>query len=131
MSSIVRHYIQIFYPGKTKCHCIVTNSIVLLFRATYVVRLQLDFVSKDVSREAGFLEDFVECSIVLKTHTRTHAQQGKYKNRLTGRRLLKLNFTIFILYVNKLAQGEECVAAYPSVCVSLTVSLRCPSVSAL
>lgn len=104
----------------------------LLFRATYVVRLQFDSVPKDVSCEVGFLKDFVECSIILKSTQ----QQGKYKNRFTGSRpkvrpngnIVK---AIFILYVNKLAKGEQCVVAYPSVYVSLTVSLSCPSVSAL
>lgn len=77
MSTIVRGYIMRFFiPGKL--NCIVSNSIVLPFIATYVVCLQLDFVSKDVSCVVGFLKNFIKCSLVLRnTHTHT-----KYKVRV-------------------------------------------------
>ena len=52
-------------------HRIVSNSIVLPVRATYIVRLQFDSVFKDVSGEVGFLEDLIKCSLVLGgTHTK-------------------------------------------------------------
>lgn len=38
--------------------------------ATYIVRLQLDSVSEDVRCIAGFLDDFIECVLILGyTHT--------------------------------------------------------------
>lgn len=48
----------------------------LLAVATYIVCLQLDSVSKDVSCKVGFLEDFIKCSLVLGN---TNTQRG-YKS---------------------------------------------------
>lgn len=66
MSTIVCHNIQHFYAEETKLHCTVSNSVVFLFIATYVVRLQLDSVFKDVSCEVESLEDFIKCSLILR-----------------------------------------------------------------
>lgn len=66
-------------------HCIVLNSIVFPFIATYVVSLQLGSVFKDVSGEVGFLKDFIKCSLVLRnTHKHTDTKQGKKKVRASG-----------------------------------------------
>lgn len=81
MNTIVCHYILLLYYWETKLHFIVSNSIVLLFITTYVVRLQLDSVFKDVSCEVGFLKDFIKCSLVLRN---TRTKQGKYKVRPSG-----------------------------------------------
>lgn len=48
-----------------------------LFIATYIIRLQLDSVSKDVGCEVGFLEDFIKLSFILgNIHTHTHTHLG-------------------------------------------------------
>lgn len=87
MSAIVCHYpLRFFYSGETKLRRIVSNSIVLPVRATYIVRLQFDSVFKDVSCEVGFLEDSIKCSLVL-----GNTQKKKiYIKWFTGKCLLKL-----------------------------------------
>ena len=64
-----------FYSGETKLRRIVSNSIVLPVRATYIVRLQFDSVFKDVSCEVDFLEDSIKCSLVLGN---THKKEDIY-----------------------------------------------------
>ena len=76
MSTIVCHYLLLFYSWETKLRCIVSNAIVRPFIATYIVRLQLDSVFKDVSCVVGFLEDFIKCSLVL-GNTSTHTHKNK------------------------------------------------------
>ena len=74
--TVVCHYILLSYSWETKLPHIVSYSFVLLFIATYVVRLQLDSVSEDVGCKVGFLKDFIESILVLRS-TQTKERQGK------------------------------------------------------
>lgn len=82
MSAIVCHYpLRFFYSRETKLRRIVSNSIVLPVRATYIVRLQFDSVFKDVSCEVGFLEDSIKCSLVLgNTQKKRYILNGLQEN---------------------------------------------------
>lgn len=141
MSTIICHYPLLFYSREAKWRCIVSNPFVLSFIATYVVRLQLGLIFKDVSCEVGFLEDFIKRSLILgnkHTHKHKHTKTRKMESGPVVYRKQAVKVTpagkivraIFLSDVNKVIEEQLCIGCI-YVIVSLTVSLRCPSVSAV